>query len=103
MGSFLEKHLQTPYRLEDFQNKIFIFTNKPDIRLYKIPPVRNFLAENVNGKWIYWGLVHIVKVNHDYVKKTTSGKFKIIRINTPEEMKQAFNLTDTRPEFNYFS
>lgn len=30
-------------------------------------------------------------------------KDKIIYINTPEEMKQAFNITDHRPEFNYFS
>src|SRR5256885_14576959 len=96
----IEKHLQDPYDLKEFQAKIFSFTNKPDIRIYKIPPVRNFLVENIDGKWIYWGLVHIIKITHDYVRKTTSGKFKIIKINTPEEMKQAFDLIDTRSEFN---
>lgn len=98
----IEKHLQTPYIFEDFQNKIFSFTNKPDIRIYKVPPIRNFLVENLDGKWIYWGLVHILEATHDYEKKITSGKFKIIKINTPEEMKQAFTLIDARPEFNYF-
>jgi hypothetical protein len=98
----IDKHLQTPYLLEDFKDKIFSFENKPDIRIYKAPPVRNFFVENSNGKWIYWGLVHILEITHDYEKKTTSGKFKIIKLNTPEEMKHAFDLIDTRSEFNYF-
>lgn len=98
----LEQHLTKPYTLDDVKDKVFSFQEKPDIRIYKIPPVRNFFVENRDGKWIYWGLVHVIEVKHDNVKKTTSGKFKIIRINTPEEMKSAFELTDTRPELNYF-
>jgi len=47
--------------------------------------------------------VHIVEVNHDYVKKTTSGKFKIIRIYTIEDMKKAFDLIDERDEFDYLA
>lgn len=99
----LEVHLQKPFILSDFQDKIFEFKDKKDIRVYKIPPVRNFLAENRDGKWIYWGLVHVLEVNHDYEKRITSGKFKIIYINTPEEMKEFFKLTDQRPEMNYFN
>jgi hypothetical protein len=99
----LEKHLKDPYNLEQFKDKVFEFQNKPDIRIYKIPPVRNFLVENKNGKWIYWGLVHILETTCDYVNKTTSGKFKIIRINSSEEMKNAFELIDMRPEMNYFA
>lgn len=99
----VEMHLANPFRTEDFTSKIFEFKNKKDIRLYKVPPVRNFLAENINGKWIYWGRVHILEITHDYINKTTSGKFKIIYINTGEEMKQAFKLTDARPEMDYFS
>ncbi|HSA84116.1 MAG TPA: hypothetical protein VLF20_04490 [Patescibacteria group bacterium] len=98
----IEQHLQTPYLLENFENKIFTFSNKPDIRIYKVPPVRNFLVENKDGKWIYWGRIHILEITHDYEKKTTSGKFKIIKINTPDEMKLAFSLIDARPEFDYF-
>lgn len=72
--------------------------NKTEIRLYKVPPVRNFLVENVDGKWLYWGLIRILEVKHDYTNKTTSGKFKIIYINKPEEMEMAHNLIDRNEE-----
>jgi len=98
----LEKHVEKPYSLDEFKDKIFAFQGKPDIRIYKTPPVRNFLVENREGKWIYWGQVHILEVTCDYVNKTTSGKFKIIRINTPEDMKTAFAVIDSRPGMNYF-
>ena len=98
----LEKHLVKPYRAEDFKNRIFEFKNKKDIRVYQTPPVRNFLVENRNGKWIYWGLVHILELILDYKNKTTSGKFKIIYINTPDEMKKAHELIDRDPKTNYF-
>jgi len=71
--------------------------------VYQVPPVRNFLVENRGGKWIYWGLVHIVALTYDYENKITSGKFKIIYINTPEEMKKAYELADRRPNLNYFT
>jgi restriction endonuclease S subunit len=96
------KHMENPYRLEDFTNKVFKFKNKPDIRVYKIPPARNFLVEEIDGKWLYWGRCHILSIEHDYVNKTTSGTFKIIYINTPDEMHQAFRLTDGREELNFF-
>jgi len=98
----LEKHLQTPFTVEDFKDKIFEFHDKPDVRIYKLPPVRNFFVENKEGKWIYWGLIHILETTCDYVKKTTSGKYKIIYINTPEEMKKAHELIDRRSETQYF-
>ncbi len=98
-----EKHRQNPIKLDDLADKVFEFHNKPDIRIYKTYPIRNFLVENINGKWLYWGLVHITEITHDYVNKTTSGKFKIIKINTLEEMRMAFDLIDTRPEMNYLS
>ncbi len=99
----IERHLETPYTLEDVEGKIFSFKSKPKIRVYKSPPVRNFLAEDKDGKWIYWGLCYITEIHHDYEKQETSGKFKIIRLNTPEEMKQMFTLTHYgREHENYF-
>ncbi|OGK52419.1 hypothetical protein A2970_01175 [Candidatus Roizmanbacteria bacterium RIFCSPLOWO2_01_FULL_44_13] len=98
----LEKHLKNPYAAKDFENKVFEFKDKPSVRIYKMPPVRNFLVENREGKWIYWGLVHIIEVRHDYINKTTSGKFKIIYINSPKEMKQAQTLIDIDLENDYF-
>lgn len=98
----LDVHLKTPYTAEQFATIIFSFSNKSDIRVYKAPPVRNFFVENKNGKWIYWGLVHIIEITHDYINRTTSGKYKMIYINTPEEMKKAHELIDRNPKTSYF-
>lgn len=97
-----KQHIVKPYNAEQFKDKVFEFKNKPNIRNYHMPPVRNFLVENINGKWIYWGLVHILEVKHDYINKTTSGKFKITYINSPEEMKLAHSIIDRNSE-TYFN
>ena len=97
-----KKHINKPYTAEEFKNKVFEFKNKANIRNYHMPPVRNFLVENINGKWLYWGLIHVIEVNHDYINKTTSGKFKITYINTPEEMRTAHNIIDRNKE-TYFN
>lgn len=98
----LQTHLQNPYTLDAVADKVFSFSSKPNIRVYKQPPVRNFLVEDVDGKWVYWGKCHILEIHHDYVKNETSGKFKIISINSPEDMAKAFDLIDLVPENNYF-
>jgi len=84
-----KKHLKKPFKASDFKNRIFEFKNKPNIRIFHSPPVRVFLAHNIKGKWLYWGHVEILELNLDMVKKTTSGKYRIMKIFTPEEMKQA--------------
>src|SRR5258708_2356643 len=89
----LEHHMSAPYHAEDFEGKTFEFKNKSGIRVYHVPPVRNFLVENRGGKWIYWGLVHVFDVVHNE-NNTTSGKFKILYIYTPEEMYKILNLPD---------
>ncbi|NUJ97432.1 hypothetical protein HGA92_01435 [Candidatus Gracilibacteria bacterium] len=97
-----EKHLEKAFTAEDFEGKIFEFKEKPNIRVYHMPPVRNLLVQNINGKWLYWGLIHILEVTHNTLKKTTSGKFKIIYIYTPEEMKYAHRLVDRNKETDFF-
>ena len=97
-----EKHKETPFVSENFQDKIFEFKDKPKLRVYQSLPVRNFLVQNIDGKWLYWGLIHVIEISHDNVAKTTSGKFKIIYIYTPEEMKKAHDLIDRNDETNYF-
>ncbi len=98
----IKRHMEQPYSFDDVKDTIYSFKAKDKIRVYKIPPVRNFLAEELDGKWLYWGQCHITEIHHDYVNQVTSGKFKIIRLNTPEEMAEMFKLTDGRPELNYF-
>jgi len=99
----IKKHLKKPYTIEKFADKIFEFKDKPNIRIYQLPPVRNFLVENVGGKWVYWGTCHILEIHHDYRTKTTSGKFKIVHINTPDQMKVAFNVIDRVKGNDYFA
>ena len=100
----LVSHLKVPLKAENFVDKIFEFKNKKGARVYHIPPVRNFLVEKTKeGKWIYWGLVHVLEVVCDHESKITSGKFKIIHINTPEQMKQAHGIIDRDPTTSYFS
>ncbi len=99
----LEQHLNIPYKTEDVLDKVFKFKNKSGIRIYKVPPVRNFLVENKNGNWVYWGLIHILEITHDYINKTTSGKFKIIYLYSPDEMKMAHKLIDRNEEAQYFN
>jgi len=98
----LEIHLKNTITADVFSEKVFEFKDKPNIRIYQQPPVRNFLVENKDGKWIYWGLIHILEITHDYKNKTTGGKFKIIYINTPEEMKTAHKIMDRNPDTDFF-
>ncbi len=98
----ISKHEENPFMAEDFKDRVFEFCDKPAIRIFQAPPVRVFLVENVDGKWIYWGLVHILEVKHNLENKTTSGKFKIIDIFSLEDIKKAYDLIDQRADFNYF-
>ena len=95
------KHVDSPFKAEQFSGRIFEFKDKPGIRLYQSPPVRNFLVENKNGKWIYWGLIHILETVHDHVNKTTRGKYNIIYIYTPEEMSKAHEMIDRNPNTKF--
>ena len=97
-----EKHLAAPLNVEDFAGQIFEFKDKPGIREYQQPPVRNFLVENRDGKWLYWGLIHVLEVRHDYLRQTTSGKFKIMHIYGPDDMKKAHELIDRNEATNLF-
>lgn len=89
-----ETHKAKPFTAKDFEGRVFEFRDKPAVRIYKAPPVRNFLVQDIGGKWLYWGLVHILEVTHDYQKQTTSGKYIIQYIYTPEEMRSAQTIVD---------
>lgn len=98
----IKKHLKNPYKVKDFKNKIFEFQNKSNIRIYHSPPVRVFFAQNINGIWLYWGLIEILELKLDMVKKTTSGKYKIVKIFTPREMKNAEEILHNQNDKTYF-
>ncbi|MCA9459426.1 MAG: hypothetical protein KC589_09040 [Nanoarchaeota archaeon] len=98
-----EEHKINPFLASDFKDKIFEFKNKSKIRIYQLPPVRNFLVQNIGGKWLYWGQIHIIEIVHDYINQTTSGKFKIIYINSFKEMQYAHNLIDRNKKTDFFT
>lgn len=100
----LETHLKTPFKAEDFTNKIFEFKNKKDIRVFHGAPIGVFLVQSINDKWLYWGHAEILEVTHHFDTQTTSGKFRITKIFTPDEMKQAEKIAHrVDPSSTYFS
>lgn len=99
----LAKHLKNPFKGKDFKNKIFEFRNKPHLRIFHAPPVSVFFVHNIKGRWLYWGQVEIIELKLDYLKQTTSGKYRIVKIFSPEEMKQAESTVHrTSAETKYF-
>lgn len=102
-GLEIQDHLNKQVDTSDYVGKVFEFKNKEKIRVYQQPPIRNFLVEYLDGKWLYWGHCHILEIVHDYENEVTRGKYKIVRINSVEEMKLAFELIHlTNPHENYF-
>jgi len=84
----LEKHVKNPISADEFKGKVFTFHDKPNMRVYHTAPCRVFLVHNIDGKWLYWGHVQIVEQTIDASKKTTSGKFIITKIYTPEHQRE---------------
>jgi hypothetical protein len=82
----LERHLKKPFTAADFKGKVFSFT-KPDIRVFHPAPTRVFLAHNIGGKWLYWGHALILEQTIHAEAKTTTGKFVITKVYTPEHQR----------------
>ncbi len=83
----LERHLKKPFESEDFKGRVFFFKDKPNMRIFHPAPVRCFLVHNINGKWLYWGHCHVIEQTIHADSKTTSGKFIITKIYTPDHQK----------------
>ncbi|EKD56633.1 MAG: hypothetical protein ACD_58C00131G0008 [uncultured bacterium] len=100
----IEKHQKNPISINEVKNKIFEFHNKPNARIYHMPPCRCFLAHNINGKWLYWGKIVIIEqtIHSDNPNKlSTSGKYKITEIYDPIYQKQ-FTIRETSIGKSYF-
>lgn len=77
------EHEATPVTAGQFTGQLFAF-EKPDMRLYHPAPVRVLLVENVDGKWLFWGEAEIVEQTIHAESKTTSGRFRIVKIYPPD-------------------
>lgn len=87
----LEKHQSNPILFEEVKDKIFTFHDKPNARIYHIPPTRCFLVHNIDGQWLYWGKILIVEQaikGGSAETCTTSGKYKIIELYDPDYQEQ---------------
>lgn len=99
----IHRHIQSPLIASHFEGLVFAFHNKPSIRNFQQPPVQNFLVENYQGKHIYWGLITMLTVVHDYQENVTSGQYQIHTIYSLHEMKMAARMTGLSSELDYFS
>jgi hypothetical protein len=100
----IEKYQQTPIQFDSIKDKIFEFKNKCSARLFHTPPTRCFLVQNLNGKWIHWGKIEIIEQtisSHPDNSLTTSGKFKITELYSPEQ-QIIITKNDSKPELSYF-
>lgn len=98
----LEEHFKKPFTADDFKGRVFEFHDKPNMRIYHPAPIRVFLAHNIDGKWLHWGKAHIIEQTIHAETKTTSGKFKIIQIYSPEHMRMK-NLIDVDADKRYWN
>ena len=76
---------------QGFPDKITIgqeYTFKKNgLRLYRLPPVRVFLALNENGKWDYQGEAHVTELTFLPLEEKTVGKFKVVKLYSDEHRK----------------
>lgn len=99
----IHRHIRTPLVAEQFAGRVFAFQDKPSIRNFQQPPVQNFLVQNYQGMHIYWGLITMLTVTHDYQTNSTSGQYQIHTIYTLQEMQMAARMTGLAAELDYFS
>lgn len=105
-----KKHQHQPIQMEEVQGKTFKFYNKDSARLFHLDPIRVYLAQNIDGKWLFWGKA-LIQSLHIEKKMTqqgswdgewvTSGTFIIQDLYDPEYQK-AFTLQEAPPGKCFF-
>lgn len=98
----IQQHQKSPLHAAQFADRTFPFWGKEEIRNFQQPPVKNFLVENCEGKHIYWGLIAMLIVEHDYMGKVTAGRYQIHMLYTYEQMKMAAQMLGLDPKLDYF-
>ena len=106
----LERHARSPVTAEALAGKTFDFALKEDARIFHLDPVRVFLVQNINGKWIFWG--HALIQNQEIRKRNrgadwkpgeweTRGTYTIKQIYPPE-LQKTITLNESPPGKSYF-
>ena len=107
----LERHQSKPISLQEVRGKIYHFKHKERARIFQSDPVRVYLVQNINNKWLFWGKIYIQSQNIS--KKLddsgnwkiddweTSGTFIIVDLYEPEYQKE-FTVRESPSGKSYF-
>jgi len=89
-----EKHIKNPIGVELVRDRVFTFSDKPNVRFFQTDPVRVYLVHNINGKWLFWGRAYIqsqliskkLEKDGSWIEGNwvTSGSFKIVDLYPPD-------------------
>jgi len=107
-----DNHVKTPVSSSAFEGKEFKFHDKDGARIFHLDPVRVYLVENKNGKWIFWGKAFVVSqtIEKSVGKNgewkpgdwVTSGTFKIVEIFEPD-YQETFTRRESPPNKSFFA
>lgn len=107
----LESHRSKPVKIEDLAGRVFEFANKDGARVFHLDPVRVYLVQNVNGKWIFWGraLVQSQSItkaasngsSSGSPEWVTSGTYRIVDVYDPD-YQEAFTKRESPQGKSYF-
>ena len=107
----LKKHIENPISLQTLSGFVFSFHKKDNARIYHTDPVRVFLVQNSDNKWLFWGKILIQsqsitkKLDTHGNWKTgeweTSGTYLITDIYEPE-YQVLFTKRESPPGRSYF-
>ncbi len=107
----LARHQQAPIPLSAVAGQTFSFRGKANARIFQLDPVRVYLVENRDGKWIFWGKAAIQsqtiskKLNADgaWIPEDweTSGTFKMIDLYEPDYQRR-FTVRESPQDKSFF-
>jgi len=95
----LQRHEKDPITIDEVKDVVFEFDDKPSARIFQKDPVRVFLVQNIDDKWLFWG--HALVQSQTVLKQLnadgswdgeswiTNGTFVISKIYAPEYQKAA--------------
>lgn len=104
-----ESHVHSPVKQDALSAQEFKFSNKDGARIFHLDPVRVYLVENIDGKWLFWGKAFVVSqtiekkldANKQWSGQwITSGTFKIVEVFEPD-YQEAFTKRESPPGKSY--
>ena len=86
----LQQHQKQGISLHDLADQTFTFT-KDGARVFHLDPVRVFLVQKIEGKWLFWGNALIqsqtIRKSPRDGQWVTTGQFIVSKIYDPETQR----------------